>query len=303
MMLVNKNSIIRIIPKQILCLLLCAIGAFCLFGCGVQFKLPKFSEMPVENGFIYLEQNGGITIMGIKAEAVDEDGAVIIPKTLNGKTVKRIGYTQKNFIYAETQGGFHTDDGLDIREVYVPSTVTEIICNPLSYNESAESVKLFLNFNKEYSYKGSHLYANESYENPSYNLRYVYPMDLFEAYEDNEALKDFLFHYGYNTEGRRIANVYFNANPNEDYEFHYWIDYIEGESKLRKPKIDPTRKGYKFTGWYTEPECTNLWDFDSTIELTKMEPEDDSTQFVDYVDYIFNLENSTITLYAGWEKV
>lgn len=279
-------------PKRIICLLLCVISAFCLFGCGL--KLPKFSEMPVENGFIYLEQDGGITIMGFKAEAVDDDGAVVIPKTLNGKTVKRIGYSQKNFMYAETQGGFCVYGDLDIKEIYVPSTVTEF-----DHSFWLNDINFYFNFNRNFETRLRNAYKYGD----GVTSTFTYPIDLFEAYKDNEDLSVFLFLHGYNTFGRRIANVYFNANPNEDYEFHYWIDYIEGESKLRKPKIDPTRKGYKFTGWYTEPECTHLWDFDSTIELTKMEPEDKSTQFVDYVDYIFSLENSSITLYAGWEKV
>ena len=41
----------------------------------------------------------------------------------------------------------------------------------------------------------------------------------------------------------------------------------------------PTREGYRFTGWYTDAACDNLWD----------------------------LENGTIetdmTFYAGWEKI
>ena len=62
-------------------------------------------------------------------------------------------------------------------------------------------------------------------------------------------------------------------------------------------------KDIKFTGWYIEPECTHLWDFDSTIELTKMEPEDDYNNQAAYYEYLESLDNSTITLYAGWEKV
>ncbi|RGD73373.1 InlB B-repeat-containing protein [Anaerofustis stercorihominis] len=41
---------------------------------------------------------------------------------------------------------------------------------------------------------------------------------------------------------------------------------------------DPTKKGYIFTGWYTDEKCTDLWDFERG-KVTK-----------------------DITLYAGWEK-
>ena len=41
----------------------------------------------------------------------------------------------------------------------------------------------------------------------------------------------------------------------------------------------PTREGYTFTGWYADPNCTNLWEMDSYIV------------------------NDDLILYAGWEKI
>ena len=49
------------------------------------------------------------------------------------------------------------------------------------------------------------------------------------------------------------------------------------EDKLDEPNA-PSADGYIFTGWYTEPACTNRWNFDDEI------PGD-------------------MTLYAGWEKI
>lgn len=40
---------------------------------------------------------------------------------------------------------------------------------------------------------------------------------------------------------------------------------------------DPTREGYKFTGWYVDDDCTELYDFDSKV-------------------------TKSFTLYAGWEE-
>lgn len=43
--------------------------------------------------------------------------------------------------------------------------------------------------------------------------------------------------------------------------------------------VEPTREGYRFTGWYTDSACFELWDAENwTIE-------------------------SDMTLYAGWEKI
>ena len=47
--------------------------------------------------------------------------------------------------------------------------------------------------------------------------------------------------------------------------------------KATRPSPDPTSKGYKFIDWYLEPQCLNLYDFDTAVE-------------------------EDITLYAGWEK-
>ena len=232
--------------------------------------------------------------MGIKAEAVDEDGTVVIPKTLKGKTVKRIGYSQKNMIGAESQGGFYWEKDSNITEVYIPSTVTEIDGMFFLYKTD-----YYINFNKKFKSRVTNAYR---YGN-GVTSTYTYPIDIFVASRENEAFRKFINHYGYNTEGRKIANVYFNANPSEDYEFCHWLDYIEGESKIRKPKTDPQRKGYRFTGWYTEPECVNVWDFDRTIELTKMEPEEDYNNVPVYLEYLNSLDNFTITLYAGWVQI
>ena len=51
---------------------------------------------------------------------------------------------------------------------------------------------------------------------------------------------------------------------------------VKGQ-KATRPSPDPTSKGYKFIDWYLEPQCLNLYDFDTAVE-------------------------EDITLYAGWEK-
>ena len=52
--------------------------------------------------------------------------------------------------------------------------------------------------------------------------------------------------------------------------------YVLAGEVTRRPQ-DPTRTGYRFDGWYTDPECRNLFGFGSEL-------------------------NENITLYAGWEE-
>ena len=49
---------------------------------------------------------------------------------------------------------------------------------------------------------------------------------------------------------------------------------------------EPTRKGYKFAGWYTEKDCVNKWDFDNVPTVSN----NDDDSFFEFA------------LYAKWTK-
>ena len=49
--------------------------------------------------------------------------------------------------------------------------------------------------------------------------------------------------------------------------------------ELLKMPEPPTREGYRFTGWYTDASCFDLWDTENKV-----------------------IEED-VTLYAGWEKI
>ena len=53
---------------------------------------------------------------------------------------------------------------------------------------------------------------------------------------------------------------------------------VKANTKVTKP-ANPTKSGYKFTGWYLDKNCTEPWDFNT------------------------NIVRRNTTLYAGWEKV
>ena len=68
----------------------------------------------------------------------------------------------------------------------------------------------------------------------------------------------------------RITFVLRGGEPNI-----YPIDVPHGGTAAAP--LDPSREGYRFTGWYEDPSCTNPFSFDVTIE-------------------------TNYTLYAGWER-
>ncbi|MBP5308266.1 MAG: InlB B-repeat-containing protein [Clostridia bacterium] len=115
------------------------------------------------------------------------------------------------------------------------------------------------------------------------NINFVFSNELY-SYRYNEQLCFVPDHI-------QLANVQFLYNydnaPNEGY---YWIDDIDDGEKIEIIPPDPKREGYTFEGWYCEPECENIWSFDTTIykksvNIGEFYPDD-------YVTYV----------YAKWDK-
>ena len=61
---------------------------------------------------------------------------------------------------------------------------------------------------------------------------------------------------------------------------YYWIDNLEIGDKIKTIPQDPVREGYKFTGWYSDSECTQAFDFNNYIK-----------------------DENDLTLYANWEQL
>ena len=85
----------------------------------------------------------------------------------------------------------------------------------------------------------------------------------------------------------RVANTAYMFNydgePNGGY---FFINNFDWGKKIDPAPYMPMRNGYEFKGWYKEPECINLWNFDSDTLPQESEIG----------------ENPETKLYAGWEK-
>ncbi len=76
--------------------------------------------------------------------------------------------------------------------------------------------------------------------------------------------------YGYEDTSKTVT---FNLNGGEGFSASTSVD--DGGT-LTKPTSEPYKANQKFTGWYTDENCTQLYDFSTTV-------------------------NSNFTLYAGWK--
>lgn len=95
----------------------------------------------------------------------------------------------------------------------------------------------------------------------------------------------------------REANVVYKLNYETTGRDFYDLDSTLGS--LIKPQ-DPTREGYTFKGWYTEPECINEWDFEND-EVTKY------SEYIEIDEEEGKIKKYSVIvktyLYAKWEEI
>lgn len=73
---------------------------------------------------------------------------------------------------------------------------------------------------------------------------------------------------------------------------------ITESNNLKYPQTIPTRRGYAFTGWYTEPSCISLFDFSKNITqdivlYAGWQVMETNSYKADYVDFIENYNTSS----------
>ena len=194
---------------------------------------------------------------------------ITIPAEVNGLSVKKIG-----FLRSKTRVGSITSDKLEIiyLEKYIEFAHTDffIDCPNL---EKIICLEFEDKFEEFYDYREQYVKHNLNKENEQIRCLpiYVYPSkDFVEDSQDN------LYVY---------ANIIYYI----DKENVYYIDYYDN-GKIEDFPLEPLREGYKFVGWYKEPECINKWDLNND-NLNEIINGEFVTQF--YVN----------KLYAKWEIV
>ena len=93
-----------------------------------------------------------------------------------------------------------------------------------------------------------------------------------------------LYDYQYKIQVANTAYMFnYDGEPNGGY---FFINNFDWGKKIDPAPYMPMRNGYEFKGWYKEPECINLWNFESDTLPQESEIG----------------ENPETKLYAGWEK-
>ena len=283
--------------KQITAIVLCIVLVFAsmLCGCAHESESEKIRNGYEIDGclkYYYLEEEDRYLIVGDIGEYNPE--TMVIPAYYKGKEVQ-VGYrsrkdwSPKNFAPSLTNvscvyfpfGNY--DDSIDVIPVG-NNLVLETIYYCGDWVESVD--KLFKKNGRDdgilYCKYPAFLYRKERI---GIWLAETVSMENDYTMLVTVTLKSaILFVYQYRI---RVANTAYMFNydgePNGGY---FFINNFDWGKKIDPAPYMPMRNGYEFKGWYKEPECINLWNFESDTLPQESEIG----------------ENPETKLYAGWEK-
>lgn len=226
--------------KKLFAVVLAAISLTTLIGCRQRSYLPEY-----ESGYfkyaVRTEKDGtkkayltGLTESGQKLKEI------IYPEEIDGITVYGIGYEKSLGIGSEYVGRIENDN---LEKLFFPVMPKSETSNDCLYNLYLKTYAVYWDLESD---------KNENRLSGVKNAIFGYNYIKFEHWT-----KDYL--------NPLIANVSYMYNygeaPNEGY---YWVDSYN-ESLITFIPPEPKREGYKFVGWYKEPECLNEWNFDTDM--------------------------------------
>lgn len=200
--------------------------------------------------FIYRLNGGQLFLEGLSEQGKEKE-TIVIPKEIDGYTVDHYTY-----LYGlGYRGNFESEN---LKQIYIIPNVSMYILNfdeapnlekvvILGTNSASinltsscfkainnHNVKMFVSTIVNYSETGIHVDTTGS---------------IFK-YASRGYLKLSNCNYFYNYDGAE----------NDGY---YWSDNYDYGEKITYVPQNPKREGYIFGGWYQEPECVNVWNFDT----------------------------------------
>ena len=209
----------------------------------------------------------GLTESGKEQEALD------VPCTIDGMKVTSFGYG----------GSSYKIESENLKRLYIHDNLEHMDYQSLYYfyfnNIEWECGEFPYEFKIIYSG-----YTELNYVNQLNPKIYIYK-DLYEEIDKKYrelvgelGPGEFYCHEAIFT----TANVAFMNNYSEEINKGYYrADDIENGEKISEPPA-PERKGYIFTGWYTEAEAINLWNFDTHVDMS---------------------DGEELKLFAGWRAI
>ena len=181
--------------------------------------------------------------------------------------------------YVRLQG--LTEQGQQKKYVIVPSEIDGINVRELNYQGGAwyfEGALISDNLEKIYIPTDVIVMSISFMHCPMLNKVVMLDKKGLEMYDDREGIQVFIISDEYSLDDYGITNFYkyifpvnvYFANVSFMYNYdeaenngYYWIDDLDYGTKIEYIPENPEREGYAFDGWYKEPECENIWNFET----------------------------------------
>ncbi len=259
-----KEKLKLFIPKMIVALvvlsLLCyGFSVFLSSGC----KLVEELEIHEDGYFQYIivgennrnpdkDNSAVIAIVGFTLSGKQQE-IIEFPREINGIPVQYIGYRN----YSTFQESFYHFESANLKKMYVHDNIKSVYREAFWYfSENKQDLEIMICVPRS---------PYDIFVEHNYGKFYIYK-SLFDSDSFNENIY--------------WANIVFMNNYSAEINGgYYWLDNISAGEKITVPSINPTRNGYEFMGWYTEPECINKWGFETAPVIE---------------------EDTEFRLYAGW---
>ena len=204
-----------------------------------------------------------VVLVGLTKKG-EEQETLVIPSIIDGKKVSRIGYLRRSFCGSYWDSNFKSDK---LKTIYFPSGFSKSRINDF-YKDIP---------NIESIYWGDAIF-NIYLGNSAY-LIYISKNNNFEEIKKNSKFFEYI--------KTDIVNVTYYINDGTDNP--YFVDKVS-DSVVNVIPPTPYREGYKFTNWYKEKECINLWNFEKD-KVPKIKYDSDGNEIYE-----------EIKIYAGWEE-
>ena len=225
--------------KRIAIMAIMFVYIFCIstsfVGCEIGLRLYETEY------FIYTVtyENPRVGILGLTDKGKEQE-YLVIPETIDGKKVT-----------------FISCDGDDVKKIKEKYGDMKYSCL------QSENVKKVFVIPEIKVYNGSFFKCATHLEGVFYISNETKIQENINHYDYYYTEKNKMVDYGVRMHKANVSYCYNYENaPNNGY---YWIDnYAYGE-KIEYIPESPIRDGYTFDGWYKEPECINVWNFEVDI--------------------------------------